>query len=132
MIPLRNKELVEEVVGSWPDFHDATLDELRLSRGEDGTSMLTIGVQLFDTKKYKDHTGHFVQERACFVELRFSDIALQQLQLVTFPDVLFSLRVDRLDLDASTERLLRLELQSAIEGTLVIVCAEAWVERVLQ
>ena len=93
MNEIGNSELVTQVFGGWPGFHDAEVVSVLMERrGIKGPS-LTARIYAFDASGETDATGCYILKNKVLVTLRFDGLVLEQLQEFGHQNVLFHLHI---------------------------------------
>jgi hypothetical protein len=128
---IENIQLVESVFGKFPDFHDAKLCAFNLLvSNADDRIHLSCTILAFDTTGEKDDRGYFVQKNHTYVTFRFTDVEIMNIHFCTFPDVIFKLTIDLIPDSISSMRPVRVQMDSAISGQVMLQCVKASIESV--
>lgn len=94
---IRNAKLLEDVLGTWPSFHDAEVESLLLSRGGADGPTLDIAVQLLNGGASAADEGRDAAWRRTLVKLRFEGVALERVHGFNQQNVLWDLTVAAVD-----------------------------------
>lgn len=101
MAKIQNRELLTEIFGSWPSFHDAEILSIQLDRGgEDGPS-LTAVIHLWRMTNEVDANGYIVCKNYTLATLRFGHILLEMLNGFNHQNVLSELSISTIDSNIS-------------------------------
>lgn len=93
MNEIGNSELVTQVFGRWPGFHDAEVVSVLMERrGPEGPS-LTAKIYVFDSSGEINASGHYILQNKVLVTLRFDGLVLERLQEFGHQNVLFHLHI---------------------------------------
>jgi len=92
MIKIINRELIEDIYGTWPSFHDAEIHELKLSRNTDKQNpYLAMIIHVFQSTPEVDESGYYKTINNCLVTLRFDNIEYLKLEGFNHQNVLWGL-----------------------------------------
>lgn len=80
MLPVVNREALEEWFGRWPSFHDAEVQAVRLDSGQrgDGPASIELDVHVF-VAEWSAEDGTVSFERHSLVTLRFDGVEAVEL-----------------------------------------------------
>lgn len=114
---IKNKYLVENIYGRWPDFHDATFYAINLVTNQEEKVDLFLTLLAFEYAEEVDSTGYYIQRSHAYVSLKFSDVAISSVQFRTFPDIVFSLTINKNNIadGKHSTRPINVEIVSVIE-----------------
>jgi len=130
MASIEQSDQVTRIFGKWPSFHDAEVVRLVLdSSGAEGPT-LEMQIHVFEMTPEVDAKGSYVLKNHTLVTLRFTEVALQNLQWFNKQNVLFELVVVDIDPAAHDGRRLRVELPSSYGLEAMFECKRAIVSDV--
>src|SRR6266550_5444997 len=97
---IEHSDKLTGIFGRWPSFHDAEVLRLALDRtGPEGPT-LDVQIHVFAATSEVDSTGHYVLKNHTLVTLRFTEVAVENLQWFNKQNVLFELAIVDIDPDA--------------------------------
>ncbi len=130
MPTIEDSDKVTRIFGEWPSFHDAEVVRLVLDRSGPEGPTLEAQIHVFAATSEVDATGHYVLKNHTLVTLRFTEVALENLQWFNKQNVLFELAIVDIDPDAHEGRRLRVEFPSSYGLAAVFECKRAIVSDV--
>lgn len=87
---VRNRELLTNVFGYWPSFHDAEVLRIELSRG--GPTLIS-DVYVFRMTSAVDANGYYVLDNQVIATLAFSNVVTLSLSAFNHQNVLMELSI---------------------------------------
>ena len=130
---IRGSELVTNVFGYWPSFHDAEVVRLGLERAEpyDAGPNLVADIHTFEMTSDVSATGEYVLNNHVLVSFRFMGIDQFRLEGFNNQNVLMGLTIT----DICTHQLEHLKYEVQFDGSFGLeahfLCCDAVVENVL-
>lgn len=102
MIKIINRELVEDIYGQWPSFHDAEIHELKLSRSKDKRdACLELVIHTFHSTMETDENGYYKTIHNYLVSLRFENITNLKLEDFNHQNVLWGLDFQEAEINSN-------------------------------
>jgi hypothetical protein len=101
---IRNAELLTDIFGEWPSFHDAYLLSVTLESGE---PTLTMQIRLFGWTGEVDDKGYYVHDRHTLATLSFHYVALTELRYFNEGNIVSDIEINDIEndpLDSETSR----------------------------
>jgi len=92
---IRNHQLLTEVFGYFPSFHDAEVFRIMLDRGDKGAGEQSLEalIHVFEMTPEVDESGHYRLKNHVLVLFRFSKIVNLKLTDFNYQNVLQSLKI---------------------------------------
>ncbi len=96
MNAIKSANLLTDVFGHWPNFHDAEICSVRLDRNRaDGTvPSVTMLIHVFELSGTTDQHGFYHAKASVMVELGFSDVQSLELSGLNSQNVLNGLMIE--------------------------------------
>jgi hypothetical protein len=94
MIEIRNAELLTDVFGHWPDFHDAEVLGFRLEMADYREPRLEIDFEIFEMSSEIDEDGYFRDRHRVRATLAFDRVANLLVDGVYVQNVVFGMHFD--------------------------------------
>jgi len=94
---VESAELLTNILGRWPSFHDAEVLSMHLERAGDDGPTLDARIHVFLITNEVDERGYFVRTHDTLVTLRFTNISLREMHAFNSQNSLFALKIDTVD-----------------------------------
>ena len=101
MTVIEHADILADLFGHWPDFHDAELRTVSLNAPGDGTAFLELGIEVAEMSDEVDERGFYRDRQRCHTVLRFENVLNARLDGFRYQNVLDALVIQEID---STER----------------------------
>jgi hypothetical protein len=125
MSAFEHSEKLTSIFGEWPSFHDAEVLRFALDRSGAEGPTLEAEVHLFAVTSDVDATGHHILKNHTRVTLRFTEVAVCDLEGFNHQNVLFSLTTSNLDPATNEGRRLQVELSASYGLSATFQCKRA-------
>ena len=93
---IENAELLRNIFGGWPSFHDAEIVSMRLARGSQAP-FLEAAIHLFKTTSDIDAQGFYVLAKHTLATIRFSGITRCELEGFNHQNSIDGLGIQQVD-----------------------------------
>jgi immunity protein 50 of polymorphic toxin system len=93
---IENADIVENIFGSWPSFHDAEVHNIVLTRDSAYSPQLDVTIHHWAMTSEVDSKGYYVLKKHTLTTLRFAEIADLQLAGFNHQNVLWDLEISEI------------------------------------
>jgi|SRR6266478_903730 len=90
---IENAELVENVFGCWPSFHDAEVHSILITRDCDSGPQMDVTIHHWEMTKEVDSKGYYVLKHHTLTTLRFFGVSELQLAGFNRQNVLWDIEI---------------------------------------
>lgn len=113
---IKNSELLTEVFGRWPSFHDSEVVEIILSRDKYSSEYgptLRAALYVFDMTSEIDEKGYYVLKNKSIVWIQFLEVVELSLDDFNYQNVLWGLTI----IDVSGDQLERVKFEVSFDSS---------------
>lgn len=94
MIEIRNAQLLANLFGHWPDFHDAEVLGLRLDMSDHRDPVIEIDFEVAEVSSEIDERGYYRDRQRARTTLSFARVTNLRIEGVYLQNVLFALALE--------------------------------------